>query len=70
MDPDRHPDAEDLTRYEALLQMANLAVHHRSVPEMLPQLAQRLQKVTSFEVAFCALRLRKKSHAPALLGGK
>jgi formate hydrogenlyase transcriptional activator len=55
MDPDRHFDAEDVSRYEALLQMADLAVHHRGVPEMLPQLAQRLQKVASFEVASFAL---------------
>lgn len=55
MDPDRHFDAEDVSRYEALLQMADLAVHYRGVPEMLPQLAQRLRKVASFEVASFAL---------------
>jgi formate hydrogenlyase transcriptional activator len=55
MDPDRHFDAEDVSRYEALLQMADLAVHYQGVPEMLPQLAQRLQKVASFEVASFAL---------------
>ncbi len=55
MDPDRHFDAEDVGRYEALLQMADLVVHHRGVPEMLPELAQRLRKVASFEVASFAL---------------
>jgi len=55
MDPDRHFDAEDVSRYEALLQMADLAVHYRGVPEMLPQLAQRLRKVASVEVASFAL---------------
>ena len=55
MDPDRHFDAQDVSRYEALLQMADLVVHHRGVPEMLPELAQRLRKVASFEVASFAL---------------
>jgi hypothetical protein len=54
MDPDRHFDAEDVSRYEAL-QVADLEVHHRGVPEMLTQLAQRLRKVASFEVASFAL---------------
>jgi len=55
MDPDCHFDADDVSRYEALLQMADLAVHYCGVPEMLPQLAQRLRKVASFEVASFAL---------------
>jgi formate hydrogenlyase transcriptional activator len=38
-----------------VLQTANLAVHHRSLPELLPELAQRLHKVTSFEVASFSL---------------
>ena len=60
MDPDRHFDGEDVGRYEALLQMADLVVHHRAVPEMLPELAQRLRKVASFEVASFALYDPKK----------
>lgn len=55
MDPDRHVDVQDVSRYEALLQMADLVVHHRGVPEILPELAQRLRKVASFEVASFAL---------------
>jgi formate hydrogenlyase transcriptional activator len=56
MDPDRHFEADgDVGRYEAVLQTANLAVHHRSLPELLPELAQRLHKVTSFEVASFSL---------------
>jgi len=52
MDLDRHFKADgDVDRYEALLQMADLVVHHRSLPELLPELAQRLHKVASFEVA-------------------
>jgi len=42
---------DDLRRYEALLQMADLVVHRRGLPELLPDLAQRLHKVASFEVA-------------------
>jgi formate hydrogenlyase transcriptional activator len=53
MDPDRH--FEDVGRYEALLQMADLVVHHGGVPELLPEVAQRLCKVASFEVASFSL---------------
>jgi formate hydrogenlyase transcriptional activator len=42
---------DDLRRYEALLQMADLVVRHRGLPELLPELAQRLHHVASFEVA-------------------
>jgi len=56
MDPDRHFEADgDVGRYEALLQMADLVVHHGSVHELLPELAQRLHKVASFEVASFSL---------------
>jgi formate hydrogenlyase transcriptional activator len=55
MDPDRHFEAADVSRYETLLQMADLVVHHRDVPELLPKLAQRLRKVASFEVASFSL---------------
>src|SRR5580704_3384309 len=55
MDPSRHFEAEEDVRCEALLQMADLVVHHRGVPELLPELAQRLQKVASFEVANISL---------------
>jgi formate hydrogenlyase transcriptional activator len=56
MEVDRHFKADgDVDRYEALLQMADLVVHHRSLPELLPQLAQRLHKVASFEIASFSL---------------
>ena len=55
MGPDRHFEAEDIGRYEALLQVADLVVHHRDVPELLPELVQRLAKVASFEVASFSL---------------
>ena len=35
--------------------MADLVVHHRSLPELLPELAQRLHKVASFEIASFSL---------------
>ncbi len=40
----------ELRRYEALLEMADLMVHHRSLPELFPELAQRLQKVVDFKL--------------------
>ncbi len=56
MDPARHFQSDgDVDRYEALLQMADLVVHHRSLPELLPELAQHLRKVASFEVASFSL---------------
>ena len=51
-----HFDSEaDLRRYEALLEMADLMVHHRSLPELFVDLAERLHKVTSFEFATFSL---------------
>jgi formate hydrogenlyase transcriptional activator len=61
MDPERHFEAGDVGRYEALLQMADLVVHHRSVPELLPELAQRLRKVASFEIASLCLHDPQKN---------
>ena len=56
MVPDSHFDHEDdLRRYEALLGMADLVVHHRGLPELFPELAQRLHQVACFEVANCCL---------------
>ena len=58
-------------RYEALLQMADLVVHHHGVPELLPELAKRLHKVAEFrDCQFFTLRSRQKSNADALLGGQ
>src|SRR5579859_4810828 len=55
MDPDRRFEVGDIGRYEVLLQMADLAVHHRDVPQLLPEIAQRLRKVTPFEIASFSL---------------
>jgi formate hydrogenlyase transcriptional activator len=56
MDPDRRFEVDgDARRYETLLHMADLVVHHRGVPELLPELAQRLHEVTSFEIACFSL---------------
>src|SRR5579863_8522503 len=56
MDPDRHFGVVgDVSRYEALLQMADLVVHHRGLPELLPKLAQQLHQVAAFEVASFSL---------------
>ncbi len=35
--------------------MADLMVHHRSMHELLPELAKRLQQVASFEIASFSL---------------
>lgn len=62
MDPSRHFEVVgDVGRYEALLQMADLVVHHCSVPELLPELARRLRSVASFEVASLCLHDPKKN---------
>jgi hypothetical protein len=56
MDPERHFESGvDVDRCQALLQMADLMVHHRSMPELLPELAKRLQRVASFEIASFSL---------------
>ena len=55
MDPRHFEVAGDVGRYEALLQMADLVVHHRGVPDLLPELAKRLHQVASFEIASFSL---------------
>src|ERR1700693_4977540 len=53
---ENHFDSEaDLRRYEALLEMADLMVHHRSLPELFVGLAERLHKVPPFEFATFSL---------------
>jgi transcriptional regulator with GAF, ATPase, and Fis domain len=62
MDPSRRFEEDgDVGRYEALLQMADLVVHHRSVPELLPELALRLRTVASFEIASLCLHDPQKN---------
>jgi GAF domain-containing protein len=52
MAPVRHFEENDeRRRYETLLEMADLAVRSHSLPELLPELALRLHKVASFDVA-------------------
>ena len=52
MTSNSHFDSDaDLGRYEALLAMADLMVHHRSLPELFAELAERLHKVAAFEIA-------------------
>ncbi len=41
----------DFRRYEALLDMADLMVHHQGLPELFRQLADRLHQVVSFDFA-------------------
>jgi hypothetical protein len=56
MDPERHFESGvDVDRCQALLQMADFMVHHRSMPELLPELAKRMQQVASFEIASFSL---------------
>lgn len=51
-----HPDFfEDSGRYEALLQTADLMVEHRDIAGLFRDLAERLQKVTSCDVASFSL---------------
>jgi formate hydrogenlyase transcriptional activator len=52
MSSDSHFDSDaDLRRYEALLEMADLMVHHRSLPELFVEMAERLRKVAAAEFA-------------------
>lgn len=48
--PDHPLDSQgELRRYEALLEMADLMVRHRSMPELFPAIAARLQEVAEFQ---------------------
>ena len=52
MSSDSHFDSDpDFRRYEALLEMADLMVLHRSLPELFAEMAERLRKVTAAEFA-------------------
>jgi hypothetical protein len=51
-----HFDSDpDLQRYEALLEMADLVVHHHNLPERLAAMAGRLRQVAAADVAHFAL---------------
>jgi len=45
----------DIRRYDALLEMTDLVVHHQGLPELFQQLAERLHQVVSFDFANFAL---------------
>jgi formate hydrogenlyase transcriptional activator len=53
---ENHFDSDaDLQRYEALLEMADLVVHHQSLPELFVALAERLGQVAAADAAHFAL---------------
>jgi hypothetical protein len=41
----------DLQRYEALLEMADLVVHHHNLPELFAAMAGRLREVAAADAA-------------------
>ena len=48
MSTDSHFDSDaDLRRYDALLEMADLVVHHQNLPELFVAMAERLRQVTA-----------------------
>jgi GAF domain-containing protein len=52
MSSDSHFDSNpDIGHYEALLSMADLIVHHHSLPQLFAEMAERLRKVTAAEFA-------------------
>jgi formate hydrogenlyase transcriptional activator len=51
----------DLRRYEALLEMADLMVHHGSLPELFEELGGRLREVAAFDFANFSLHDPKKN---------
>ncbi len=62
MVPDRLSDSDaELRRYETLLEMADLMVHHGSLPELFEELSGRLREVTAFDFANFSLHDSKKN---------
>jgi formate hydrogenlyase transcriptional activator len=62
MSPNRFSEFDaDLRRYEALLEMADLMVHHGSLPELFEELSSRLREVAAFDFANFALHDPKKN---------
>ena len=52
MSTDSHFDSEaELQRYEALLEMADLVVHHHSLPELFVAMAERLRQLIAADAA-------------------
>ncbi len=53
---ENHFDSDaDLQRYEALLEMADLVVHHHNLPELFAAMAERLRQVAAADAAHFAL---------------
>ncbi len=50
-----HSDSETDRRYETLLGIADLMVHHRTLPELFREIVQRLQKVASLDFIHLSL---------------
>jgi len=62
MVPERHFDSDgELRRYETLLHMADLVVHHRGLAELFRELAQRLREFAAFELATFSLHDSSKN---------
>jgi len=51
----------ELRRYETLLQMADLVVHHRGLAELFRELAERLREFAAFELATFSLHDSSKN---------
>ncbi len=52
MSTDSHFDSDaELRRYEALLEMADLVVHHHSLPELFAAMAERLRQLIAADAA-------------------
>jgi len=57
------PDSpRGLRRYEALLEAADLMVHHRGLPELFHELAHRIQKVVDFQLLNFSLHNSRRNH--------
>jgi formate hydrogenlyase transcriptional activator len=53
---ENHFDSDaDLQRYEALLEMADLVVHHHDLPELFAAMAERLRHIAAADAAHIAL---------------
>ena len=62
MVPERHFDSDgELRRYETLLHMADLVVHHRGLAELFRELAERLREFAAFELATFSLHDSSKN---------
>jgi hypothetical protein len=57
-----HFDSDaDLQRYEALLEMADLVVHHHSLPERFAAMAERQRRVAGADAANFSVYVRSNN---------